>query len=401
MEGHTYLDIPPSPELLALPNPYDPVELKNIPFLYDAVFYNEHYYVYFGAVPALVPWIPVKWLSGISLDDRQLAFIFCVAGTYYLVWLLTTIAWRQSSMLQWGIACAVIATCFGTAIPQMLHQKGIYDVPIAGAYCFTALGLLFLWSINNSIPLSDFRRLLASLCFGLAAGCRMLLVFNVILLLAIWITDLQILSTWREKIRKALYLSIPWSLCIAAIAAYNYARFGSVFETGMRYQINSFDFHDGYSHYWDISRLWPNFYAYFLQPFPLATWLHWQPDFGTHRGLDTVHGLWINSPFSLWSLWFFLNIRACKSWLGNGYNLSMGLTLYTLVITILMLLFRSHMNRYMVDFSPLIMVLAALGYIHALKDSSKRWQPLLLAAGGITALWSAYIGIVSAAPWWM
>ncbi len=415
LSGQTYLTIPPSPKLLALPNPYDPASHAHVRFLLDASLYNGRYYLYFGPVPALLPWIPVKWLTGISLSDLQLAFFFCATGTCYLVWLLAEIARRQPPILRWGMLFAVVAVCFGTWIPQMLHQPGIYVPAVAGAYCFMALGLLSLWYGSlYSTSQSAYWKLLGSLCFGLTIGCRMFYAFNAVILLAVWLAAMRNRHGWRTPIREALYLGTPWSLCIAGLAAYNYARFGSVFETGVRYQIGNDDLHSGVFHnYWQFSNIWPNFYEYFLKPCPLATWLPWQPNFRTMpewdpilrrytvQGWDAVHGLWCNNPFSLWSLWFLFNIRRCKSWLGGAYGLSVGLTLYTLAITTFLLLYHYLYNRYAVDFSPWIMLLATLGYMDALQTSSKRWHPVLLIAGGMMALWSAYTGIVSAAPWWM
>src|SRR4051812_14306439 len=47
-KGHLYMDVEPAPELLALPDPYDPAQNSRyrVP---DASYYRDHYYLYFGA----------------------------------------------------------------------------------------------------------------------------------------------------------------------------------------------------------------------------------------------------------------------------------------------------------------------------------------------------------------
>ena len=212
LRWHTYLNIPPALKLLALPNPYNPALHVRVPYLLDASLYRRHYYLYFGPVPALLPWLPVKWLTGISLSDRQLALFSSLIGTGCLTWLFASVARRQPALPQWSLWFSTAALCFGTWIPQMLHQPGIYPVPIAGAYCFTAIGLLLLWQETRSSPTacSDTRKLAASLCLGLAVGCRAFCIFNGILLFAAWIGMLQCRKYGRrETIRAAFYLSAP------------------------------------------------------------------------------------------------------------------------------------------------------------------------------------------------
>src|SRR5262245_32215828 len=52
--GQLSLVVQPSPQLLALSDPYDPRNRENIPFLHDASLYQGKYYVYWGPFPGLV-----------------------------------------------------------------------------------------------------------------------------------------------------------------------------------------------------------------------------------------------------------------------------------------------------------------------------------------------------------
>ncbi|MDE3061395.1 MAG: hypothetical protein KGJ06_10330, partial [Pseudomonadota bacterium] len=134
LAGHTHLGTVPDPRLLALPNPYNPAGRDGIRLLWDASLYQGKYYLYFGPVPALLLWIPVKLATGFDLHDLQLNFIFCLAGTYFLLRILAGLMERQPPGVRWEMTPAIFALGFGTWIFQMLHQGGIYDVPVAGAY---------------------------------------------------------------------------------------------------------------------------------------------------------------------------------------------------------------------------------------------------------------------------
>src|SRR5262249_8967980 len=159
---------------------------------------------------ALLPWLPVKLLTNISLTHAQLTLFFSAIATCCFVWLLTYIPPQPSPTAPWGRLFAVIVACYGTGVHQALHYFGIYPVPIAGAYCFTAIALLLLWpKYLISAPLSTNRKLLASLCLGLAVGCRATHIFNCILLLAAWVGIIKHKQGWHAYRREALYLGAP------------------------------------------------------------------------------------------------------------------------------------------------------------------------------------------------
>jgi len=397
LSGHSYIDAKPSPELLALPNPYDPKARIDARILWDASLYQGRYYLYFGPVPALLA-ASLQCLTGNTPDDRILAFFFCTAGTYYFLWLLSAIARGRPGLLQWGVICTAIAACFGNWIFLMLRRPSFYEVAISGAYCFTALGLLSLWhGIFYPNRYSGYWKLLGSFCLGLAAGCRIIHACNILILLCLLFNSIKHSPNVRAYLREALYICAPWSICILGIGLYNFARFGSPFESGWSYQLSIANQNAHALHFWMLSNIWPDFYDYFLKPLPLKAFAIRHPFLHVPMGWDKPYGLWTNTPFSLWSLWLLAHIRSCKTWLGNAYALVIGLILYSFVITLFMLSYQFSINRYLVDFTPWMMLLAGLGYMHALQTSPQRWHRLLIISGAITALWSAYACIAAAA----
>src|SRR5580692_7306939 len=74
--GHLYAAIQPAPELLALPDPYDPV--ANAPYrVHDMTLFKGHYYLYYGVTPALILFWPVVALTGQYLSEPFAVALFC------------------------------------------------------------------------------------------------------------------------------------------------------------------------------------------------------------------------------------------------------------------------------------------------------------------------------------
>ena len=59
LSGHLSLSILPAPELLALPDPYDPIANARLR-IWDATLFKGRYYLYFGPTPALLLFAPFR-----------------------------------------------------------------------------------------------------------------------------------------------------------------------------------------------------------------------------------------------------------------------------------------------------------------------------------------------------
>jgi len=390
LSGHTYLDINPATGGVG-----------------DTSLYQGKYYLYFGPVPTLLPWMLVQWLTGVKLGERQLVFFFSALGTCCLIWLLATIA-QNASIPQWVLPFILLPVCFGTWLPIVLRYGKFYQVSISGAYCFMAIGLLCLWYGSSDFTKHPtWWKIGASLGFGLVVGCRLFYAMDIVVLFIIWLFGLRKYNLQRN-LWEGLTLAMPWTLCIAGLACYNYERFGSIFETGYAYSVDGPDsYHLHYIHSgvleWRLANIPAHFYTYFLTPLPLSKLLPWNSDFGVVTLLKYpydqegyAYGLWHNSPFSLWSLWFLLNLRTCRTWLGSAYGFVIGAVIATLGLTLFVLGYQYIAARYMVDFSPWVMFVAVLGYIQALQTSSGRYRWAVLMSGGFMALWSVYVGLANA-----
>lgn len=369
--------------------------------LADESLYNGKYYLYFGPVPALLPWIPVRYLAGVSLGDPFLILFFSAIGSACLTLLLASIALHQRMLMRWELAFAILSLCFGTWVPFLVSEPFIFQVAISGAYCFSALGLLCLWEGFWCRQKAAYcLQLLAGLCFGLAMGCRITHVFAVVILITAWLM-MRRTGTARTALLQFLCLFGPWLLCLVGLAIYNYVRFDSIFETGMNYQFGRNAWH---THSFLLQRASFDFdrdlaeaYRYLLRP------LAWNTDYAfpfcQYERHNFAHpptfGLFTNSPFSLW----LFAMPYC--WVKRRYLLPetrailAGVALYSGIMLCFLIHFLNATMRFEVDWAPWLMLVACILYLQLLNMAkTRRVFILLLVVGGATAFYSTFTGTI-------
>ncbi|WP_019217529.1 hypothetical protein [Legionella tunisiensis] len=79
LSGHLNLLVSPSPELLQLADPYDPIQNSHFR-LHDASLYKGKYYLYFGPLPVVVFYLPFKLLTGYYPSGGLASFVFLSSG---------------------------------------------------------------------------------------------------------------------------------------------------------------------------------------------------------------------------------------------------------------------------------------------------------------------------------
>ena len=229
LAGQTSLLVQPSAELLALPDPYDPVANARLR-LHDASLYHGKCYLYFGPTPAIVLFLPYKVLTGSHLPSRIAVALFCAGGFACSCALFFLLAKREKwDCPPWLGSAAVLSLGTAPGLAFLLTRPSFYEVAIGAGYCFVMAGfLLTAHSLGQNSPRTA-SLVAAGLCFGLAAGCRPNFALLAILMV--------VLVMWRIRSHKTRVLAFlgPVVLCGVLLAAYNYARFQNPFEFGVRY----------------------------------------------------------------------------------------------------------------------------------------------------------------------
>ncbi len=376
--GHLYLPVEPSPQLLALANPYDPA-VDNSIRRQDMVLYRGKYYLYFGAAPAVMLFAPWRILTGHDLPQNYAAFLLAFGGFLFSVFaMLRVFELAVVRPRLWLLAFLVLGLAFCQSVPFLLNRVAVYEIAIVGGYFCLMAGVFFL---ARGFPLREdsWRWMAASgLAFGAAVACRP----HLILAGAVALVALAV----RNRGRALAAFAAAWIFAGCWIAVYNYERFGNPAEFGFRYQLAG----PGQNRIELAPRNWlPGLYFTLLDPpefDPVFPWLRMvrrfpfdsaerhplPPDYFVE---PSVGALWL-APFLVAALWVpsprRLKVADVRTviWIGAAAALAIWFFLISTHLS-------SH--RYEVDFFPLATFAALTGLGLRAASARRFWAGAALA----------------------
>jgi hypothetical protein len=405
LAGQLSLPITPHPDLLKAKDPYDPAHRS--PYLHDASFYKGKYYVYFGVTPVVLLFLPFRVLGLGNLPESAGVAVFTFGSVLFGLLTLSLFRRTQFPTLQKVPYEISLMLALGGAIPYFLRRPSVYEVAIAcGSFCLMA-AIYFLVTLESDGKVSPVRAALASLFLGLAVGARPhLLVASPLLVLAAWRIGRRE-KRWPSRAEMGALLT-PILLVGVALGWYNYARFGSWTEFGRWYQLAGEPIRELK---FDIRRI-PFFsYLYLVHrgrvdlAFPYT---HVRPATLPELGgvtVEPVAGLFYSTPilYVLALLPLLRSFRRDDSRIASPMPGSAHVWAWTLVALALAQLlflgtFPGATMRYIVDFSPLLMVAAAIVMMAILdRLEASRWRlPIkwaMVVLVGLTIFLNVGLGI--------
>jgi hypothetical protein len=275
LNGHLYLPIKVNPSLLTSPDPWKPITSGNSQGPIDFSYFQGKYYLYWGPVPALILFLIHPIISW-RLGDLQLLFGF-TTGLYILECLLALVIWDRffSTMPKYILWLSILLVGLVCPLTFMLDNHNsarIYEAAITGGQFFLVGGFLVaLTTLDHPNP--RWRLALAGALWALAVGTRLILALPVgfmALTVAWWMLCKDGLSF--KKASRLIPLGIPLALGFICLGWYNWARFGSITESGYYYLLPSNMYYQKY--YSElISPIFipQNFYNYFLYPYSIQS----------------------------------------------------------------------------------------------------------------------------------
>lgn len=389
LAGRTSFVEEPPPELAKLANPYDPAQ--NAPYrrFHDVTYYQGRYYLYFGPGPVLFLLAPWKLVTGSWLPQNlaALAFGWGVALMGVVVLREARARWFPAAPA-WLVVSAAAVLCFGNLVPLLLRRPIYYEVAVASGAFF---GLLTLWFFLRATAATGRKRawlVATGLGLGATVSCRPDYVLGSLFFIGVVAWSHRPADGWRAWpawLRPWLPLALPYAACMAALMAYNHARFGSVGEFGTSYMLagsNQLGVSQVSPRYVPINLYYylaaaPHFSAYF--PFVLVTGL---PPFAAaagYGGQENIYGFVLVVP-AVWAaagLWPVLRRGAPESALQLWGRAALGLAAGNLLFLLFLM---GAANRYLVDFVPTLVVLATVGILEVHTRVAGRWRTLV---GGV------------------
>jgi hypothetical protein len=402
--GQLNLLLKPPSELLELNNPYDYRTRENISYLWDASLYKGKYYLYWGPVPGVIGALLLA-LTARPISDAGFVLGFIVLGVFGGVLL----AWkfcRDFNFPPWLFWGSAIALALNSPLLWLLTRPSVYEASIAGGQAFSLAGLYFGYLAFRSRIVSKRYLGLFGLMLGLAAGTRTsLMVSSAALAL---LTAIYLFIRYGNQPRKFFLAAFSFGWPLVAIFSgllwYNYARFGSIFETGHCYQLTGLALPPNYEDVTSFKYLLPNLYTCVFRfptlsekfPFVSIPWIKesmWpsfihlpenyyysEPTVGI---LFTVPIIGLTTGLLIWLIWRWLNGESgsviLRTKLQRSFLLwwSAALFIQAFLPLAVLLVFISSSFRYLADISASSILFSTLFVgLHLKNFRLSRFLPL-------------------------
>ncbi len=404
--GQLDLLVRPRAELLALPNPFDPVANAALR-LHDASLHEGRYYLYWGPAPALLIFVPFGVLFGADAPLTLIVALLATLGVAGSWGVLRALVRRFApGAPRWAVALAAVALATGNAAPFMLARVAVYEASIAAAFAATWIGL---WLLLKALERPQGQRTLLLLLAGTTLGVGVLSRVTVLIagLLATWIAWRMLRAAagreapLRSRAREPVALLAPIVVAGLAHLLYNQLRFGSPAEFGATYMLAGYDpatkefsrpeyVPPGLWYYlFSRAHLTAGFPFFFLPPPPASY------PFGLPRqweGLEEVGGL-INLPIVLALLAAPLALRGHPDRRVLRAALAAALLIGAGVLLLVTFTIPGATMRYVVDFATFFLLPALAVWLVLLRRWEGWRRRAVAVAGGAAIAWGALFGV--------
>jgi hypothetical protein len=254
--GQTHLLLSPDSKLLALSDPYDPVQRSTLPegiyAMHDASLFNGHYFLYFTPVLSLFFLLPFRVLSGHFLSEILLGALLAYSAALLLsASIMKVLEFRNSLYATKRIQRVVIISAFSiTGFPYIIRRLAYYELSILSGVFFLSLFFYFVTEIaigQRGLQLSNKLLTYSGLSLGLAIWSRPHLILYFFCLIPILIYRVYQTSKNAHFSRisllakKFLIALSPILVIVGLMATYNYMRYKSIFEFGISYILGPAD----------------------------------------------------------------------------------------------------------------------------------------------------------------
>ena len=270
--GQLYVDADPGEALLAAKNPYSTTDRPAFnDEIWDMSLYKGKLYLYWGPVPALLI-TPIQFFTDAKVTDIYLVyFFFC--GLLIFNSLIILKLWRLffANIPLWNVIPVIIIVGFILPIPWSLNRPEVYQAAIGAGQFFLMGGIyLVILAFEKSPDIKGKALFWAGLFWACSVGSRamnVLAIVFMVMLIMFWYFNMSKPVNWIRYIQALVPLFIPLAAGAIIIGWYNWARFDSPLEFGLRYQITIHNLNELMGLTFQADYFFPNIYAYVFQPF--------------------------------------------------------------------------------------------------------------------------------------
>lgn len=298
LKNRVSLDIDPSPELLALQNPYNPEGRDGkVMFLWDTAFYNGRYYCYFGIAPVFSTYLPFYFITHKMPENVTACLILAIYAVIFICLAMFELSKRLTpNAPPWMVAIGTFMMVLLSGTFVCLADSKMYMIPLLSGI---AAGFAFLYFSMKAFHVKH--KWAENLCFVLAGisfvaivASRPSMALAFFAFLPIVIFDLFNRGTWKEWAVSLIYLGTPVVIGALLIMWWNAERFSGPFDFGNAYQLTV---HDCTTYSMSLGMLPFAFIHYFTQgatyegKFPLLKASYCYMDYGRYLYVDKSFGV--------------------------------------------------------------------------------------------------------------
>ena len=247
IDVHTDEDVS---DLAAMDNPYnaDARNSQGISFQWDHAFYDGHYYVYFGIVPALLLFVPYKAITGTALTSWKGTAVFSVFIIIAIFMFAYQIIQKSKAKVPLTVYLVLCSNASLMILWYAVEHPALYCTAIVAGICFALWSFFFLYQsfcVDEKPKL--WKIFIGALCGALVFGCRPPIgVTEIALIPLLYIGVKGQISEQRDGYKKSIMLqafsfALPYIIVAVLLMVYNYVRFESPFEFGQSYQLTVAD----------------------------------------------------------------------------------------------------------------------------------------------------------------
>jgi hypothetical protein len=405
-KGQLHVDVEPGQALLEAADPYSP-DIQR-PFnddVWDLSLHNGKLYLYWGPVPALLL-TPIQLIANTKIIDMYLVYFF-LCGLLIFNSLILLKLWRLffSNIPVSNVVISIFL--IGLILPVLwsLNVPDVYEAAIGAGQFFLIGGIYFSIRAFEGNIRKRFL-FLAGLFWACSVGSRainVIPIFFMVGLTAAWIWKNQPKPLdWNKIIRLAASLLMPLALGAILIGWYNWARFDSPLEFGLRYQITIYNLNRDMPLTFQPDYFPLNFYAYLLQPFEFISKFPFIQSTEVYTLMESfnirppklfaggpVTGILFSMPFLFLALIPFFSKDKAEDNAGDKPELR-KFTLYLLGGSFLIsfatiLVYFYEQTRFLLDLISQITLLAIIGYWMVV-GNSKSSKALLRVANALIVI---------------
>jgi hypothetical protein len=272
-KGQVYIDLKPGKALETAIDPYNPTNRP--PFrdeVWDMSLYKGKLYLYWGPLPALLI-TPIQMVSDVKVTDNYLVFFFS-AGLLIFNSLICLKLWRKFYPNIPAKNMFVCVPLIGLVLPivWVASTPNVYEAAISAGQFFLLGGIYFVVSaLEQNSSVNRGRLFLGGIFWACSVGSRAINVFSVIFMASItsiWIVrNLAKPVHWSKYVQAVIPLFMPLIAGAMVIGWYNWTRFDSPLEFGLRFQITIQNLNKQINLVFQPVYILQNLYIYVFQPF--------------------------------------------------------------------------------------------------------------------------------------